>query len=61
LRERILTMPRTAVASDDGHPWRWIGVGLAGFTVYKFATGKKVEPLVLISAVATIAAFIADL
>ena len=54
-------MPRTAVASDDGHPWRWIGVGLAGFTVYKFATGKKVEPLVLISAVATIAAFIADL
>lgn len=54
-------MPNTAVASDDWQPWKWIGLGLAGFTVYKAVTGKKVQPLVLISAVATIAAFVADL
>jgi len=54
-------MPKTSLASDDSQPWKWIGLGIAGFTVYKAVTGRKVQPLVLISAVATIAAFVADL
>ena len=54
-------MSRTAVgASDDGHPWRWVGIGLAAFTVYKAATGKKVDPMMLVSSVLTIVAFLRD-
>jgi hypothetical protein len=36
-------------------------LGLAVFTIYKAAAGKKVEPLVVIGAVATILSFIVDL
>jgi hypothetical protein len=38
-----------------------VSLGLAGFTVYKAATGKKVEPIVVITSVLTIAAFLWDL
>ncbi len=54
-------MPRTAVASDDGHPWRWVGAGLAAFTVYKAATGKRVDPILLVTSALTVAAFLRDL
>jgi hypothetical protein len=53
-------MARTAVASDDGHPWRLVGVGLAGFTIYKAARGRKVDTLVLVGALVTVASFVAD-
>jgi hypothetical protein len=53
-------MGKTAVASDDRHPWRLVGLALACGTVYKLASGKKVDPLTPLGALATIAAFIAD-
>jgi hypothetical protein len=37
-----------------------VGVGLAAFTVYEAATGKKVDPTVLVSSVLTIVAFLRD-
>lgn len=27
-------MPRTAVGSHDDFPWSWLGLGLAGVTIY---------------------------
>ena len=60
MEESERAMARTAVASDDGHPWRLVGVGLAGFTIYKAARGRKVDTLVLVGALVTVASFVAD-
>jgi hypothetical protein len=54
-------MPNNTVASNDAHPWRWVSLGLAGYTVYKFASGKKVEPIALVTSSLAILAFLRDL
>jgi hypothetical protein len=46
--------------TDSSHPWRLVGVGLAGVTIYKAARGRKVDTLVLVGALVTVASFVAD-
>jgi hypothetical protein len=46
--------------SDSGHPWRLVGVGLAGLTIYEAARGRKVDTLVLVGAPVTVVSFVAD-
>lgn len=46
--------------SDHRHPWRPVGVGLAGLTIHKADRGRTVDPLVLVGALVTVASFVAD-
>lgn len=50
-------MPRTTVASGDDDFRKWIGLGLAGFTIYRVVSGRKVDPLSALTSALTIIAF----